>query len=484
MTEQEHLFDCSPSTHMLQSAKNRSWTWKQCLAELIDNSFDHGALLTLVEFLPNRTVRVKDDGEGITNIQRLLKYGEHVREKKSRKQSGLYGVGFNDASWWFWGILKVTTLGPMGSWTTEIDWDEFESANSWIFPQRPAITIDGFHGTEFIFKQIQKQFPSIPELVSELSFEFTPGLREGKQLRIVPRSGDPILCRPYQLPEFIEKIDHHFTINGKEVHLVAGVVKEGTNNLRPGISLCRAHRIIDHGAIGANGYSIDRIAGYVELEDKWCPSTHKNSLTDKDKDALHVEIGKRCDGIFRIGQKQAETQELHDLTHSVEEDINKLISEIKKRRREKRHHFDHPPLKPGVNPTNSEKERLHAKEVTDNPGKILDPFADQLAKKLGGQVKIFWLDNTTNKMKMVSSEILPETIRVTFNTAHPMVRRIKESKNLEMIKYMLVQSIVEESWNGDKWRDVFPTMKNYTSLHDVCGAVLYNEFCQAYALQI
>ncbi len=269
----------SPGPALLNSLRTQSLQWKTVLGELIDNSFDAGATRVEIVFGPKRQIEVKDNGLGCDDIEAMLTLGRHYRQPTTRL--GRYGVGLKDAACWLWGVTNIVTIKKGVRRVCRVDWAKLASAAEWYVPDPEQEQARDEPGTCLVFRNIARNLPNDPlALMRELSYTFTPGLLQGRQIVFRFPKKKPLTATPYALPPLDDVVQDEFLVNGRGVKIHVGIVKEGHPNEHPGFAFCHHHRVITTTALGCGGLSPARIAGQVWLDNSWSISRNKDELVD------------------------------------------------------------------------------------------------------------------------------------------------------------------------------------------------------------
>lgn len=301
---------------MITATRAKYYEWTHILGELIDNAFDAGA--TRVEVaLDGRELTVDDDGNGCDDIARMLTMGRHDRKQTTRL--GRYGVGLKDAAWWVGGPTRIITHHAGKRHTIRIAWDALAG---WSAPM-PSVADaeDGKRGTRIRFEEMAKtrRFPdgkNLDRMLGELAFIYSPALKNGKQIVFRRGNKPPVLLQRYELPRLAETIDTTIQVEGKSARVFVGIVADGVENPRPGISYTHAFRVITHGALGCGGLGSSRIAGWVSLGDGWTLARNKDDVT-----AYKDELGEAVFAAIRSLVEKASSQALTIKSQSLAEGL-------------------------------------------------------------------------------------------------------------------------------------------------------------------
>lgn len=321
MSEERIRFD--PDVQgTIAGTRSRSMEWRDILGELIDNAFDAGA--TRVEIIVSgREITIEDDGVGCDDLEKMLTMGRHSRKVTTRL--GRYGVGLKDAAWWVGGPTLIVTIHNGTRRRIRLDWDRM---TEWSAPA-PLVEKTDKRGTSIRFEAIGKErrFPDgerLEKLLAELAFTYTPALKDNRQIVFRRGRGEPVILQRFRLPApLIDVVDTDIEVDGKIAHVHVGIVPEGVDNPRPGISYTHGFRVITHGALGCSGHGSRNIAGWVRLGEGWTLSRNKDDVS-----AYKEELGQAVfDAICSIVTK-ASRQAMSMRTAALSSDLTSMFRNI------------------------------------------------------------------------------------------------------------------------------------------------------------
>lgn len=359
---------------ILLSMKNPNGvTWNMVLGELCDNALDAEATRIDIDFSA-KSLTITDDGCGCDNIDRMLTLGDHYH--RSSTKLGRYGVGLKDAACWLWGRLIVRTTNDFTQRMAKIDWESLSHSSSWRLIGTETVC-QFKSGTQLVFDGFKKKLPDFDKLATDLGYVFAPAILSGRQIKITRPRKQPILVRAWQMPPLTGlQVNERFEINGKVVHLMAGIVADGVLNPRSGFSVCHEHRIICNTSFGSGGHSTARFCGMIILDDSWKLSRNKTELVDDDSEDLSAAIFYHCEPLLRQSSEQAKYLRNTALETAVTEKLRGMLSAGIKEKR------DSPSNETGgVTPKATGRKR--------NPKSKTQP-GNKISSRLAGRVRMEW----------------------------------------------------------------------------------------------
>ncbi len=337
MSEERKKISLAPGTGSIAAWANAPFKWAVALGELIDNSFDAGATRVEIQFGPihSKTDRpaymeITDDGNGVKNMDNIFKLG-HSEPSAGAARLGRYGVGLKEA------VLligdKCSTFvvsrrrGKNEEQTLHVDWNEVWRSGSWdIDGAITTPTMDTRPGTMIRIQPVVRPFPKkddLDRLLAELGYLYCPALKGGKQI-VIRKHGErakPSIAR-YERPPFDgEEIDVAITVDGKSARVRAGIVKDGADNPKSGITYYHEFRVIKPASrFGCKEHDYTRILGFVELDGQWPLTKNKDDLAG-DQAALYEEVYRVIRPLLlradELGKHDAEQKMEHALTQGA-----------------------------------------------------------------------------------------------------------------------------------------------------------------------
>lgn len=436
----------------LLALKHQPLQWSTVLGELCDNAFDAGANRVRITFGAKKMLTVADDGNGCDNVERMLTIGDHYRQPTTGL--GRWGVGLKEAACWLWGELRLKTTYKGHTRKACIDWNSLSRQSSWEVPDPTTSEAIDHRGTELIFRNIVKGYPDFERLRHELSYIFAPALWFGKQIVFDFARRQPQICSAWQIPDLEEMVQDRFEINGKRVHLKAGIVAMGAINDRKGFSFSHRHRIICNSAMGSCGRSVARICGIVELDRGWKLSKNKTAIVDSDEKLLEEAIYARCQELLDKADKQSQLLLNSELENKISESLRSLLESKAKA---KRHSPEH--STGSVEPKNSDRKVRRAKNI--QPG---DKLLDQCDI---GSIRMEWESMYTDSIGRVD---LPGNI-VYLNSNHARLMHHRDTENIDALVDQCMSLFAYEVIESEQ-RDKFPSFRHFDTFFDALAQIL------------
>lgn len=375
--------------HFLYSIREQSsFTWRSMVCELIDNSFDADADCVRLSWPGGKVFEISDDGAGAGNILNLLTLGGRCDHQSNNV--GKYGVGAKQALIWLWGVSEIysTTIGGECQ-SVVVDWDSVARGEV-PYPSIESIAkeraVAGSHGTRLKCLSIRSN-PKMETLLPALANTYTPGLELGKKIVTKTSRGAWEGLKPRRWPKTDDEIVDTIQAAGREVTIKMGIVQKGeANPYNHGFSFERTYRVIKESTLGANGFSVSRIAARISLSSEWSLSTNKDDFTEF-QDELAEAIYDRCHELMKKASEQAISHEDSQFNRELSEVIAKSKS---KKQREKRGKGTQ---SGSIEPKRTGRQRRNAAESTDENGSV-DGFGKN-RKKNGFDVETYEDESST-----------------------------------------------------------------------------------------
>lgn len=365
-----------------------SFTWRSMVCELIDNAFGANATTVRLSWPGGKVFRIEDDGSGIPDIVRMLTFG--AKRDRDAADIGFYGVGAKHALIWLWGESTVRTKHGGYSSELTISWDDVASGRVPYPTDAAVVRIAGGQDTgTAIYCKVDKGYPKFADLLPSIASTYTPGIESGKRIIIAcpgTHGGEVLSGRAW--PETDCQIDDTIEAAGREVRIRMGIVSQGHKNpYTKGFSFERSFRVIKESTLGANGFSVSRIAARITLGTDWRLSTHKDDFAEF-QDELAEAIYARCADLMQEASEQAMSLEDAEFNRELADAVHKVAGQ----RREKR---------PGasdeagtVQPKETARRRTSATVSSDEPGSVIGQPTKRGARR-GFTVESYEADSST-----------------------------------------------------------------------------------------
>lgn len=456
------VIDFTPIPRSLESDRHTNLGWKDALGELIDNSFDAGALRVEVIF-GSKSVDVIDDGRGCGDITGMLTKGRHTAHPTTRL--GRYGVGLKDTATWLWGCLKIQSIHRGKKYLAVVDWDSLVKQTTFTAPAPLVKDATGEPaGMRLTFTRTQRKKPSIPGLAAELSKVFMPALIGGRQIAIRNSpTTSPTVCQPFKLPPLDNVIEDEFDVDGRAVKIRVGVVQLSQINPLRGFMFIHGHRMIQESALGACGMPTGRVCGIVELGKGWTLSRNKNSIVDDDQqEALEAALHSRILPALEAGQQQATQltgdcfrQELNARFKSALQSIAQGGVLTKKEKRQSPENNSG-----GVAPKETGRKRRNAKQK--QPGESIADKAGQMCKS--GSIE--WRPMQDDVMGEVD---MPGSV-IYLNENNATLQELRAAGNTSAVLLTALALFGSEVVN-DEQKARFPSMRDMSTFPQIFAYV-------------
>lgn len=449
MSDQEiDLGQIPPS--ILISMRSNPCNWATAIGELVDNSFDAGATRIDIEF-DGKSMTISDDGAGCDNIEKMLTIGTHYRQASTKL--GRYGVGLKDAACWLWGRLQIRTTKNGKLHRADVDWETLSRSKSWKISTPSPADATG-RGTQLVFRDMTRKLPEFGAIAESLGYMFAPAITWGRQIRLF-KKGKLLACvRAWQMPPLTQQVNERFEINGKKVHLVAGIVPDDCVNEKSGFNICHEHRMICTTSFGSNGLSTSRICGTLTLDEAWTLSRNKTELVDTDSDELAAAIYHYCEEILKASSVQARHLRNTALESSVTEKLRVMLGSGVMEKRD-----------PATNNTGGVKPKDSGRKR--NPTGKTQP-GSRVASRLAGRVRMEWRPRHDGLMGEVD---IPGAV-IYLNSEHPRLAYHLKSENEDALADACMTLITFEEMNREERSKLF---RDFSGFVEALSTVLTSQ---------
>lgn len=470
--------DLTPKAHVLHSFMNTRILWHNALAELIDNSYDHGQANSVEIIIEDNVVKIKDDGRGVSDVTSCFRYGDH--RVSGKEGISKYGVGAKDVWLAFCNTMRVITVKDGIKTTAEADCEKMASYQTFEMEDPESIAAqDGEIGTVIeLHLRGGKKKPS-DDVFDKLRWMFTPALKRGFQIIFTRRIGKAITrrpLRPEELPLMTDIVQAEFDIQGKGVKIEIGIVADGQEMKNGPFWLIREHRIVQSTSLGIkNGYGAKKIGGAIYLKEGWSLAKHKDSLMEL-VDELSDAIFERIEGVLKKADDIADVFESKALRCDVAEMLNSAINnaETSDGNSKKKQRRDSGDSTGSIAPKNTGRKQKRTRKPKDEDGKYIDDSSGSKAsRKLGrNQIQFDWFNSDGNGVGHVDA--LGRFVWLNENNKY--VATLKhESKKTELA--LLIAAMISDHHcrHDDNGQSLLAF--NYDNFSESFGSIV-NEFAE------
>jgi len=428
--------DYTPDPHFLESQRNSMLGWHNALAELIDNSFDAGAMQVIIEF-HGRSVAISDDGTGAADIGSMVRFGDH--KKHSTTALGTYGVGVKEAWLWAGDTIEITTThnGTTSTLRVKVPDDIKQINGRWEGPDpidRPSLP--GEKGTRIVISNLAKK-KATKDPITRLGETFMPALESQRQIVVAGKIRE--LLKPYKLPELTDTVRDSFDVDGKQVEIEIGIIKDRESATQSGFLVCYGHRVIKNTTVGAGDASAAGMAGTIKLGKGWKLTKNKDDFADL-ADELGAAINQRIAHLCEKASRLTEDIESKELRTELTELVNSgMKAATTTTAREKR---NSPENHTGTHTSTGKKgPRTKAKKYTLDPNGNIQ--VNGSGRKNGIQVD--W----TRRDPDVIGVFDAERKAILLNEANPYIASIRNPKNRQALYAVAMGILVFAECNSE-----------------------------------
>jgi len=470
--------DLTPKAHVLHSFMNTRILWHNALAELIDNSYDHGQANSVEIIIEDNIVKIKDDGCGVADVTSCFRYGDH--RVSGKEGISKYGVGAKDVWLAFCNTMKVVTIRNGIKTTASADCEKMAADQSFEMEDPETTTAkDGEIGTVIeLHLRKGKNKPS-DDVFEKLRWMFTPALNRGFQIIFTKRSGSSFSrkpLRPRDLPLMTDIVQAEFDVHGKGVKIEIGIVSDGQEMVNGPFWLIREHRIVQSTSLGIkNGYGAKRIGGAIYLKEGWSLAKHKDSLMEL-VDELADAIFERIEGVLKKADDITDVFESKALRCDVLEMLNSAIgsaesSDGQGRKKQRRDSGD---TTGSIAPKNTGRKQKRTRKPKDEDGKYIDESGgSKSSRKVGkNQVQFDWTSYDHDGVGHVDA--LGRFVWLNVNNKY--VASLKhESRRTELALLLAAMISDHHCRHDDNGQSLLAF--NYDNFSDAFGSII-NEFAE------
>lgn len=350
--------DITPTTALIQSWRQQLPHWSTIFGELIDNAFDAGATQVRLVLEANRLV-VADNGSGCPDLALMLTAGRHTRHTTTRL--GRYGIGFKQAVASAGDTVQIVSIHAGVQRQTQLSWPVLERSGHWTIDLPEPLPTTGTPGTTITISHLRNKIglrrEQIATLVERLSEQYTPAIKQGRQL-LLQQAGKVTMLHAAPLPELEYTRNLDLAVGPKKATLLLGLLPAGASYPRSGLTVSYGFRVIERGVRwGLGEEPTPGLLGWLDLLHGWDLSTNKERLLDDDLEALSKQIAERCADVIARAIDRGLSVPLDDASQRLTTMLTLLRTQqqpVKERRRS-------PTVASGaIAPQHTGRRRLHA----------------------------------------------------------------------------------------------------------------------------
>lgn len=321
-----------PRPSVLRSIRNQRLRWRVMLGEFIDNAFDASAGRISFSF-DKTSLTIEDDGVGCSDVLRMLRMGD--RENHANTQLGMYGIGAKDAAISIADGVTIISINKSIRRSVSCNWRELERSGTWNISDPIEAPDASPAGTKIRLDPLAcTSKPVLATLIEELSLQYTPAIRMGKQITIQMGKGKPVLTVPeYRFPPLNHQVTADLEVDGKIARVTMGIIPDGHSVERSGLILSYGYRVIQQGQrLGLGDAPTPNLFGWIELSDGWQLTKNKDQVSSS-LEALGEEISKACRTTIDLAASQATNVLFDEVAARVNDALNELRVESEEKNR-------------------------------------------------------------------------------------------------------------------------------------------------------
>lgn len=342
MDEFEVFANLAPTPAMIIASHEKTFTWRLCFCELIDNAFDAKADVVRIE-MRNRTMKFVDNGVGTDNPAIMLSQGS--RKQHSGVTLGRYGVGASDAFMWLYGVTTITSSDGHATRQVQVRWSDVAAMNEW--PQIRITQGPEMRGIESgkLFEKTgtcieitghTRNNPPYDGLIKDIGFTYWPALEEQRRKITFYQGKKAIPVVPFKPPRFKqgEFRTVEFQINGKRVTATGGNVMDHAENRHPGFNYSYNYRVIlDSDERAAGDKSVARFFCHVSLSPEWILSRNKDTIggSASEQDELFGKLNEAFGDLIEKSSNRELRLALSDIEGWIEDSLQDKSDVAQKR---------------------------------------------------------------------------------------------------------------------------------------------------------
>jgi anti-sigma regulatory factor (Ser/Thr protein kinase) len=318
--------NATPSTNLIRSwREDTRITLEMVVNELVDNAFDWGAKRVEITFY-KQSLRVKDDGIGIQDIEKALTFGESADGPFQRL--GRFGIALKKGPSRLGEQLYIKSSNHKEHIELFVYWRLWERSNDWSLEPDITPNASGNTGTEVWIKRFYPhRVRHWADLHQKLARTFAPALQSGREIIWQADGTNPLSLVYTPTAGLEDQIECDGVTAGLQFHLLAGIMPEG-KRANQGFSLAYGHRVIVEKWTPKflADCKTTRFHGEILLKDStrglWSLNNFKDDIEEEQKELL-------ADAIEQLLQRLIEKlkdESLHLRIHTIETHFENFLN--------------------------------------------------------------------------------------------------------------------------------------------------------------
>jgi len=312
-------YDLNPQDspeQVIDAARALHLSWRDALAEALDNSCDFGASRITISFAPGQ-VEIEDDGEGCPDPSFLLAPGRHGSPSNGRPRIGRYGVGGTEAFFNLAEEIDVSSRHQGQRRELAVVYQDLIRRKSWMVegddPQpdgRPS-------GVRILLRRLRMRLPNYQNLIEGLGTVYGPGISRGEFQIIVntpTKKGLRVQAMPAPPMDAMRTVSIGLS-RGRVLDMCAGIIDSPEHRSKQGVWVAYGYRVIrDRQRLGLGNRPTPGMYVFCQLRaGHWGLGRHKSTLSPKDEADIAAAIRGEFGDIIAASEKRGETIELAEV---------------------------------------------------------------------------------------------------------------------------------------------------------------------------
>jgi len=328
--------DITPDTSLVASWANQLHRWPTITGELIDNALDANATRVILT-LARDQISIEDNGVGCPDLALMFKAGKHIKHASTRL--GRYGIGFKQAVTSAGRLVQVSSTHQGKLSHVAVDWERLEQSGQWQIDIDDPVDTEMPPGTLITISRLRSKSglsrASIATLIKSLSEQYTPGIKQGRQIILHAfNKQTPLAALPLPELEYMRNVE--LMVGRKKASLQIGLLPEGVSYPSSALTVSYSFRVIQKNVRwGLGSDPTPGLLGWLDLLDGWNLSTNKEKVLDEDLEALEKQIAERCADIIARAAQRGYAVPLQEANAALAAMLNAMHSQqtLKKARR-------------------------------------------------------------------------------------------------------------------------------------------------------